>query len=266
MKVNILSIEGKKVEEFDAPKFFSNDVRKDLILRAVRSELSKKYQPKAPYKWAGLETSAEYVGNKDRYRTMKNRGGAMLPHEKLPKGRYGRVRMIPFAVTGRRAHPPKVEKIIAEKINNKEYQKALFSAISASCIPDVVKERTGSVYNVPYVMVDDIEKVNKSKDVLKMLETLGLNEEIEKSINSRKRITGFRKTRTGRAYKERRSVLFVVSNDCPLIKSGANLSGSAVVTVDKLTVNDLAPGGLPGRVVIWSKNSIQKLGEIYDNN
>jgi large subunit ribosomal protein L4e len=266
MKVNILSIEGKKVEEFDATKFFSNDVRKDLILRAVRSELSKKYQPKAPYKWAGLETSAEYVGNKDRYRTMKNRGGAMLPHEKLPKGRYGRVRMIPFAVTGRRAHPPKVEKIIAEKINNKEYQKALFSAISASCIPDVVKERTGSVYNVPYVMVDDIEKVNKSKDVLKMLETLGLNEEIEKSINSRKRITGFRKTRTGRAYKERRSVLFVVSNDCPLIKSGANLSGSAVVMVDKLTVNDLAPGGLPGRVVIWSKNSIQKLGEIYDNN
>ena len=30
-----------------------------------------------------------------------------------------------------------------------------------------------------------------------MLEILGLNEEIEKSINSRKRITGFRRTRMG---------------------------------------------------------------------
>jgi large subunit ribosomal protein L4e len=266
MKVNVLSIDGKKIEEFNVPKFFSEEIRKDLIMRAVRSELSKKYQPKAPYKWAGLETSADYVGNKDRYRTMKNRGAAMLPHEKLPKGRYGRVRIIPFAVTGRRAHPPKVEKIIAEKINKKEYQKALFSAISASCLPDVVKERTGAEYKVPYVLVDDIEKVNKAKDVLKMLEDLGLNEEIEKSLNSRKRITGVRKTRKGRAYKERKSVLFVVSNDCPLIKSGANLSGSAVVTVDNLTVNDLAPGGLPGRLVIWSKNSIQKIGEIYGNN
>lgn len=266
MKVNILSIDGKKVEELGISDFFSNEVRKDLILRAVRSELSKTYQPKAPYKWAGLETSAEYVGNKDKYRTMKNKGAAMLPHEKLPKGRYGRVRMIPFAVTGRRAHPPKVEKIIAEKINKKEYKKALFSAISATALPEIVKDRTGSQYQVPYVLVDEIEKVNKSKDVLKMLETLGLHEEIEKSINSRKRVTGFRKTRTGKAYKERKSVLFVVSNDCPLIKSGANLSGSAVVTVDKLKVQDLAPGGLPGRLVIWSKSSIQKLGEMYDNN
>lgn len=266
MKINVLSIDGKEVEKFDVPSFFSNEVRKDLILRAVRSELSKKFQPKAPYKWAGLQTSAEYVGNKDKYRTMKNRGAAMLPHEKLPKGRYGRVRMIPFAVTGRRAHPPKVEKILEEKINKKEYQKALFSAISASCIPDVVKERTGAQYKVPYVLVDEIEKVNKSKDVLKMLENLGLNEEIQKSVNSRKRISGVKKTRMGRAYKERKSVLFVVSNDCPLMKSGANLSGSSVVTVDKLTVNDLAPGGLPGRLVIWSKNSIQRLGEIYGNN
>ncbi len=266
MKVNVLSIDGKKMEELDVPSFFSNEVRKDLILRAVRSELSKTYQPKAPYKWAGLQTSAEYVGNKDRYRTMKNRGAAMLPHEKLPKGRYGRVRMVPFAVTGRRAHPPKVEKIIAEKINRKESQKALFSAISASCVPDVVKERTGSEYTVPYVLVDDIEKVNKSKEVLQIIESLGLKDEIEKSLNSRKRITGFRKTRNGRAYKERKSVLFVVSKDCPLIKSGANLSGAKVVSVDNLTVNDFAPGGYPGRVVIWSKKSIQKIGEIYGNN
>ena len=75
----------------------------------------------------------------------------MLPHEKLPKGRYGRVRMIPFAVTGRRAHPPKVEKIIEEKINKKEYQKALFSAISATASSDVVKNRTGAEYKFIYI-------------------------------------------------------------------------------------------------------------------
>lgn len=265
MKFQVLSVSGQKVGEVDAPRAFSEKVRKDLILRAVRSELSKTYQPKAPYKRAGLQTSAEYIGNKDRYRTMKNQGQAMLPREKLPKGRYGRVRMIPFAVTGRRAHPPKVEKILVEKINRKEYTKALHSAIAATAAAEWVSARTGEKYAVPYVLADDIESLSKAKDVMKVLESLGLQGEIEKSARSRKRVSGLRRKRLSRAYKERKSVLFVVSNDCALLKSARSLPGADAVNVGSLKVRHLAPGGLPGRLVVWSKSALLKLGEMNGN-
>jgi len=266
MKLQVLSVAGEKIGDVEAPSAFSEKVRKDLIVRAVRSELSKKFQPKAPLKVAGLQTSAEYIGVKDAYRTMKNRGTQRLPHEKLPKGRYGRVRMLPFAVTGRRAHPPKVEAILAEKMNKKEYMKALHSAIAASASPEAVKARTGSEYKVPYVIADDIELLKKTKEVAKMLESLGLINEIEKSERSRKRITGVRKKRLTRAYKVRKSILFVVSKDCSLLNSAASIPGAKAVKVDELKVSDLAPGGLPGRLVIWSKGAIAKLGGQNANN
>ncbi|MEM3364100.1 MAG: 50S ribosomal protein L4 [Candidatus Micrarchaeia archaeon] len=266
MKIQVLSMTGEKAGELDAPKAFSEKVRRDLIIRAVRSELSKKFQPKAPLKVAGLQTSAEYIGVKDAYRTMKNRGTQRLPHEKFPKGRYGRVRMLPFAVTGRRAHPPKVEKVLVEKMNRKEYLKALNSAIAASASADVVKMRTGGDYKVPYVVVDEAESLKKTKDVVKLLESLGLLKDVEKSERSRKRITGVRKKRLARAYKVRKSILFVVSKDCSLLNSAASIAGAKAVKVEDLKVNDLAPGGLPGRLVVWSKGAVTKLGELNANN
>ncbi|MCX8200465.1 MAG: 50S ribosomal protein L4 [Candidatus Micrarchaeota archaeon] len=266
MKLQVLSMTGEMAGEVEAPKAFSEKVRKDLIIRAVRSELSKTFQPKAPLKVAGLQTSAEYIGVKDAYRTMKNRGTSRLPHEKFPKGRYGRVRMVPFAVTGRRAHPPKVEKILVEKMNKKEYRKALDSAIAASANAELVRLRTGGEYKVPYVVVDDVESLKKTKDVIKMLESLGLLKEVEKSERSRKRITGVRKKRLARAYKVRKSVLFVVSKECSLLNSAASIAGAKAVKVEDLKVSDLAPGGLPGRLVVWSKGAISKLGELNANN
>lgn len=260
MKVNILSLDGEKSGEIEMPDVFGGEVRPDLILRAVRAEMSKQYQPKGAYRWAGLQTSADYIGNKDAYRTMKNRGQAMLPHEKLPKGRIGRVRRIPFAVTGRRAHPPKPEKILVEKINRKEYRKALLSAISASASQESVKLRTGAEYKVPYILVDDIEQVSKAKELLKVLKSLGIAVEVSKSSQGRKRVTGFRRKRLNRAYKVRKSILFVVSKDCPLVKSGSGIPGASVVKADKIKVGDLAPGGLPGRIVVWSSSAVSMVG------
>ncbi len=266
MKFQVLSVTGEKTEDINAPPAFAEKIRKDLIIRAVRSEQSKTFQPKSPLKVAGMQTSAEYVGVKDAYRTMKNRGTQRLPHEKLPKGKYGRVRMLPFAVTGRRAHPPKVETILIEKINNKEYRKALHSAIAACADAGVVKVRTGAEYKVPYIIVDDIESIKKTKDVITLLEALGIIEDVVKSERSRKRISGLRRHRLSRAYKVRKSVLFVVAKDCSLLRSAASISGAKAVKVMNLKVSDLAPGGLPGRLVVWSKSAVEKLGELNANN
>ena len=59
---------------------------------------------------------------------------------------------VPQAVGGRRAHPPKVEKILFERINRKERLKALASAIAASAKAEIVAGRGHRItsYNVCY--------------------------------------------------------------------------------------------------------------------
>jgi large subunit ribosomal protein L4e len=186
---------------------------------------------------------------------MKNRGAAMLPHEKLPKGRIGRVRRIPFAVTGRRAHPPKVEKVLVEKINKKEYMKALYSAISAA----IEMKRL-------YVLVDDVESVSRTKQMLGILNAIGISGLVEKGYDGRKYITGVARRRKARAYREKKSALVISSGDCKVIKACRNIPGVDATSVSQLKVMDVAPGGQLGRVLILSKSALLKLGEIYGNH
>ena len=91
MKANVYNLKGEVVEKIELPSLFSEEVREDLIRRAVLSEETKLYQPKGNYRWAGLETSARYRGRKESYATLKNRGQARLPREFFGGGLWGRV-------------------------------------------------------------------------------------------------------------------------------------------------------------------------------
>ena len=126
------SLDGKAVKEVELPAAFSADVRMDLVSRAAISDQTKHYQPKGNDPRAGMETSARYRGRKEDFGSGKNKGTAIRPREVLPKGRLGKVKRIPSAVKGRRAHPPHVNKVIIEEMNRKEYAVALKSAIAAT--------------------------------------------------------------------------------------------------------------------------------------
>src|SRR3989344_841072 len=110
MKADVYSIEGKVVKNIELPSIFKSDSRDDLIKRAVLSEESKIYQPKGSFRLAGLLTSARYRGRKEDFGSVKNKGIPHLPHEVLPGGQLGKVKRVPHAVKGRRAHPPKPQK------------------------------------------------------------------------------------------------------------------------------------------------------------
>lgn len=249
MKVKIYSIDGKEIKEIET-SLFDEVVREDLIRRAALSDYSKEYQPKGTYRYAGMQTSAYYRGEKDVYRSMKNRGSAKLPREIRPKGRYGKVRRVPFAVGGRRAHPPKAEKIIVERINKKEYTKALRSAIAATANEEMVRKRGHLFENLP-IIVEDLEKFKKTKEVVGLLQRFGVIKDVERSKKRVKRKVG-RKGGTNRP----RSILFVVSEEW---KAGANLSGANVVMAEKAKVKDFAPGGVAGRLTVYSLNALSKL-------
>ncbi|MCC7552810.1 50S ribosomal protein L4 [Candidatus Micrarchaeota archaeon] len=252
MKADVFGIDGKKTKQVELPKVFKEKIREDLIKRAVLSDQSKKYQPKGNYIWAGLETSARYRGRKEAYGSLKNKGQAMLPREIRPKGRWGDVKVVPFSKGGRRAHPPKVEKVIIEKINKKEYEKALKSAIAATANLEIVQKRGHKTEIVPIILEDTFNKINKTKEINKILSTL-FREDLKRGKETKKRTTRKAGKRTPK------TALIVVTENSDLLKSSKNISGLDVVLTKDLTVELLAPGASAGRLTCYTESALKEL-------
>jgi len=262
MKVNVFDLSGKVAGKVELPKTFSENFRPDLIIRAFLASRSKKRQPYGANPQAGLRTSVHYHG-KRRYRyTMMMRDMARLPrmHGTSPHLTW-RVRRVPQAVKGRRAHPPKAEKIWEQKINKKEMKLAMKSAIAAMSNKDMVLGRGHKVSEIKElpIVIKDIEKIKKSKEMQELLINVGLNDELKRAKPKKVR-AGRGKTR-GRKYKRKIGPLVVVDKEDS--RGGRNLAGVDVRTVDKLSIDDLAPGAIPGRVSVWSKTALEKVGGIY---
>lgn len=228
-----------------------------MIKRAVLSEESKERQPKGSYRWAGLETSAHYRGRKESFGSLKNRGQAMLPREFFGKGVWGRVRRIPSAVGGRRAHPPKPWKNIIEKINKKEWILALKSALASSINPLFVKKRHKVSIDSPVVVKDEFEKIGKTKEVKAFLDKV-IKEDLERAKKGKKIKTGIRKKRGSKVVKYPKSALIITVNE---VKSAKNIPGIDVKRVEEVKVKDLAPGTQPGRFLIITESALKKLEE-----
>lgn len=252
-KVAILDLDGKPVEEIELPPIFRLPVRKDLIRRAFHSAHTARLQPKGRDPLAGNRRAGESWG---------------IGHSvaRVPRLDNGRAVLAPNVRGGRLAHPPRVEKVLHERINKKERIRAILSALSASAIPDLVRARGHrfSAESLPVIVVDDFEKLQKTAEVKEVLKKLGVWEDIERAKDGIRIRAGKGKMR-GRRYVEPRSVLIIVSSyDSPVIKAVRNLPGVDVATPDNLGILHLAPGGDPGRLIIITRSALEKLSEKYE--
>jgi large subunit ribosomal protein L4e len=260
MKINVLNIQGKPVGKIDMPDVFNEQFRPDLIKRTVLALQSHRRQPYGTDPMAGLRSSAHFHGRRRVKHTMQMRDIARSPRiHDGPPHMYFRARKSPQAVKGRKAHPPKVDKDWYQKINKKESKLALKSAIAATGNKDLVSERGHKVdlVDLPLVIEDTIQSIKKTKEIEELLSTLKLSDEL-KRIKVKKVKSGKGKMR-GRKYKKKIGPLFVVSEDKGLDKACKNVPGVDVRIVKKISVEDLAPGALAGRLTIWSKSSVEKL-------
>lgn len=267
-QVELFSLQGKVVKKISLPELFQTEYRRDLIQKAVIALQSQRRQVYGPSKRAGLETTADYFGRRrGGFRQTINRGISRLPREKLGGGGLGRVKKVPQAVGGRRAHPPKVEKKLAKKINKKEYQYALKSALAALSQKELVEKRghllPPQINKTPLVIEDQIEKINKAKEIIKILKRLGLEEELSRA--KEKKVRAGKGKMRGRKYKKRKSLLIVVNKDKGIGQGGKNIPGVEVVTLHNLNVELLAPGTHPGRLSLWSESAIKNLEKILEN-
>ncbi len=266
MKAPLYSLEGIIIGEVELPSVFSEEIRPDLIKRAVLSIQSARRQPYGSMKGAGRQYTAEYIGMRRLpvFRRTINVGRARLPRTK-DRGEilFGRVANVPQAVGGPRAHPPKVEKVWLEKINKKEKRKATRSAIAATAVPDLVKMRghvIDEVKHIPLIVEDKLEEIKTTKELKEVLKKLGVWPDIERAMEKTRRRAGKGKRR-GRAKKVPKSVLIVVRENKGIYQAARNLPGVDVIEVRNLNAELLAPGAKMGRLTLWTKSAIDYLGE-----
>jgi large subunit ribosomal protein L4e len=261
MKAQVIGIDGSQKGEISVSNAFSEKVRPDLVARAFLAEMSSARQPYGTDPSAGFRTSAHYHGLRHYKYSMMNREMARMPRI---HGRVGYMshtaRRVPQATKGREAHPPKVEKVWEEKINSKEWLKAMNSAIAATAHKDIVASRghaIDSVKSFPMIVEDSIQEIRKAKALRKALETLGLEKEMERTAVTRER-AGKGKMR-GRKSRERRGLLIVVADDRGIVKAARGIAGVEAVKLGDLCMLEIAPGAKPGRATIWSRSAVEAL-------
>jgi large subunit ribosomal protein L4e len=253
--VALYSLKGKTKKTVELPSLFQEEVRPDLIKRAVLASQSARYQPHAPDWYAGKRSSAFSYG--------PGHGVSRVPRVKgsrYPRGGAGAI--VPQAVKGRRAHPPKVEKVLLKKINKKERIKALRSAIAATGDGGLVRARGHRVAleEFPVVISDDFEEVKSAREVREVFEKIGLWEDVLRAKEGRTIRAGSGKRR-GRRYKKRKSVLIVVAEDRGIAMGARNHPGVDVATAESLSCEDLAPGTHPGRLALYTVSALKRLEE-----
>lgn len=247
MIAKVLDLKGEVVEEIELPKVFETEYRPDVIKRAVLAIQSHRRQPYGTNPLAGVDYAWENWGPGYGY-------------ARVPRLKHGsRALVVPQAVGGRKAHPPKVQKKWAEKINKKEKRLALKSAIASTANPELVKARNHIFEGeLPKIVVNDIESIKKTKEVIDVFKAIGVYADVERAKETKRVRAGKGKMR-GRRYVMKKSVLLVVGSDGGIIKAAKNLPGVDAVLVKDLNVELLAPGCKAGRLTVWSKSAIDYL-------
>lgn len=259
---NIISLEGEKKGNATLPQQFSEEYRPEIIRRAFDAQASNSLQPHGTKPTAG-KLFAVYVSKRRReYKSIYGHGRSRGPRKVMWKrgGQFGfQGAFAPFAVGGRQAHPPKVEKVIIEKVNKKERLLAIRSALSATTNFDLVskKHSLDKIKSIPFIIENSFEKLKKTADVIKLIEKIGLTEELGR-ISQKKVRAGKGKMR-GRKYTKKTGPLFVVSGKCDAVNAAKGIQGVDVVEVRNLNVGLLAPGSHAGRLAVFTEDAIEKM-------
>jgi large subunit ribosomal protein L4e len=255
MKTEVVGLDGKPAGKIDVPQVFETQLRPDLVKRAFWLVGSHGFQPKGRDPMAGERTTAE------THSPPTGTGRSRIPRVKGERySRGGMAGGVASVVKGRLPHPPRSEKVIYMGINKKERRLATNSAIAYTGSFDAVKARGHRVKKLalPLVVTDDIETVEKAGELLNFLKKVELGSDIERVDRGIKRKTGKSRLR-GRVYRTGVGPLIVITNDRGVGKAAGGIPGVKVTRVDSLSVLDLAPGGVPGRLTLWTESALGTL-------
>jgi large subunit ribosomal protein L4e len=250
MKTELIvrSMHGNVEGTVQLPHVFKTPYRPDVIRRAYINMLSHKFQEQGRYPAAGEMVSAE----------SRNTGLGIARLARIRGqgfSRAGQAAGVAGVRAGRIAHPPESWKDIYKKINKKERQLALSSAIAATGHKDIIVSRGHRVEGIsdfPIIASDSIQSITKSRDLVQALLAFGLAEDLSRSGASKGKDSS-------RAKSAGTSALVVVRKGSNVCRLANSIPGIDVEDVESLSVLDLAPGAKPIRLTVFSKGSLEYL-------
>ena len=261
MKLDVYDIKAEKKGSVELPVQFNEQYRPDLVKRAAFAIQSSLVHPYGSKIGAGMRASAKLSRKRRDYKTGYGVGQSRSPRKVLSR-RGTRFNFVGananFTVGGKRAHPPHVNKVILQKINDKERRKAIRCAISACIMKEIVARKHQVPEKYPFVLSSDFENMKKTAEVLAALKNLGLNAEIERV--SERRLRAGKGSVRGRKYKTKKGPLIVVAKECSLEKI-KNIPGVEIAKINEINSLKLAPGAEAGRLTLFTENAIKRLKE-----
>lgn len=261
MKLKVLNEEGNAVGEIELPLQFSEPLREDLIKKAVLAIQNNSRQAYGNFEDAGDRHAIRLSKRRRDYKTPYGKGMSRTPrktHSRRGSQMHWVGAQAPNTVGGRRAHPPKAEKIWAWKLNDSERRKAIRSALSATVSKELVQKRGHKVPdNYPFVLHESFENIAKTAKMVSALDKLGFSQDLCRGEDTS--IRAGRSKLRGRSKKSKKSILFVVSEGCKASFSVKNLPGADIVSVKKLNTELLAPGTHYGRATLFTTKAIDEL-------
>jgi len=237
---------------------FSAPLRPDLV-RSIHRDISKnRRQAHGVSEFAGHQTSAESWGT--------GRAVARIP--RVAGGGTSRSGQGAFGNMCRGGHmfaPNKTWRRWHRSPNQTQKRHAMASSIAASALPSLVMargHRVSQVPELPLIVNDAFQNVNKTKTALEMLNKLGLADDIERVKETRRLRAGKGKGRN-RRYVTRKGPLVVYAEDNGIVHALRNVPGVELCHVEKLNLIQTAPGGTFGRIIVWTESAAKKLEDVF---
>ena len=127
--------------------------------------------------------------------------------------------------------------------------------------PEAVKIR-GHIFrqdlSFPIVVEDEMDNIEKSRDAMIFLQSIGVWDDIERS-KERTKIRAGRGKMRNRRYRTPKSILIVTDNPARM-RAFRSFPGIDVAYSENISISKLAPGGVGGRLVIYTESAFRKIG------
>nr|SVE74251.1 EOG090X0822 [Daphnia barbata] len=258
----LITVYNEKAEasgsSIQLPAIFRAPIRPDIVSFVQQQMSMNRRQPYCVSEKAGHQTSAESWGTgRAVARIPRVRGGGT---HRSGQGAYGNMcrggRMFAPTKTWRRWH---------RKINVNQKRYALCSAVAASGIPSLVMSKghlINDVPEMPLVVTDKVQEYNKTKQAVALLRRLRAWTDVQKVYKTRRFRAGKGKMRNRRR-TSKLGPLIIYGKDQGLTKAFRNIPGVSLISVNKLNLMKLAPGGHVGRFCIWTESAFQRLNALY---
>ena len=253
MKARLYSSKGEKKSQVELPKVCSVRVREDIVKKYY--EADKFIQPYSPFITAGLRQSASGTISHQRHDWKGHYGKGISRIPRKTMWRRGTQFFwvganVPGARGGRQSHPPKgIGK--EKKINQKEIQIAINSAIAATANKELVIKRYSSldkIEHVPFIIESLPEKTKSLKELIQNI----FGETSNLAFRNRELRAG-RGSMRGRKYKSNAGVLILTGNE-----EKAKFSGFDIKPVSEISIADFYP---LGRLTIYTQKALDELSK-----